>query len=251
MARPLNQIFRGAACWGCLLASSIAGEFIVSPVRIDLGPTSRSAAVSVRNSGAEKIGFQLEAMEWQQDATGKDVYLETRELIFFPKIMSVEPGQEALVRLGIKAPALQREKTYRLFIQEMPGTTKAAENVAAQVNFLIRFGAPVFVGPLKPQDGLAVDDLAIAGGAISLSARNSGNRHQVIQGVDLRGADAQGKEVYALTLADRYLLSGTTKSFSAIIPPAQCAQMVSLSVEVRTDKQSTAHKLDVNPSMCR
>jgi fimbrial chaperone protein len=84
-----------------------------------------------------------------------------------------------------------------------------------------------------------------------MSARNAGNRHQVIQGVDLKGADASGKEVYALTLADRYLLSGATKSFAASIPATQCAQMASLSVEVKTDKQSTARKIDVNPSMCR
>lgn len=251
MARQLYPIVWGAACWGCLLASAVAGEFIVSPVRVELAASSRSAAITVRNSGAEKIGFQLEAMEWQQDAAGKDVYVETRELVFFPKIMSVEPGEEALVRVGIKTPAVQRERTYRLFIQEMPGTTKTAENVAAQVNFLIRFGAPIFVGPLNPQDGLAVDKLALAGGAVSLSARNSGNRHQVIQGVDLKGADGSGKEVYAVTLADRYLLSGTTKTFAAIVPPAQCAQMVSLSVEVKTDKQNTARKIDVNPSMCR
>jgi P pilus assembly protein, chaperone PapD len=253
MARQLIRMLQIVACWG-LLAPVIAGEFVVSPIRLDLGPGSRSGAITVRNEGTEKIGFQLEAMEWQQDASGQDQYLETRELVFFPKIMTVEGGQEGLIRIGTKMPVVQTEKTYRLFIQEMPGPTKEPEQAKAgkaQVNFLIRFGAPIFVAPVQPQDGLTVDSLSVVNSAISLSARNSGNRHQVIQGVSLKGADAAGNEVYASTLADRYLLSGTTKSFSATIPPAQCARVASLSVEIKTDKQSAARRLDVNPSMCR
>lgn len=252
MPRKLHSRVLAAALLGCaLVAPPAAGEFVVSPVRVDLGPASRSAAIKVRNDGKEKIGFQLEAMEWRQDAGGKDQYLPTQELVFFPKIMSVEPGDESVIRVGAKTPVVETEKTYRLFIQELPGAaSRAPENAAAQVNFLIRFGAPVFVAPVKPQDSLAIDNVALLKGALSLSARNGGNRHQIFQGIHLKGADAAGKEVYALTLTDRYLLAGASKAFSADIPAAQCALLASLSVEVKTDKLSAVRKLDVTPSMC-
>lgn len=245
-ARVLATVF---LCCG-LFAPPAGGEFVVSPVRLDLGPTSRSGAIKVRNDGKDKIGFQLEAMEWRQDAAGKDQYVPTQELVFFPKIMSVEPGDEGVIRVGARTPLVETEKTYRLFIQELPGTVKKSENSTAQVNFLIRFGAPVFVGPMKPQDGLTLENVGMLKGAVSLSARNGGNRHQIIQGIHLKGADAAGKELYALTLSDRYLLAGTSKAFSAEVPAAQCALLASLTVEVKTDKLNTVRKLDVTPSMC-
>jgi fimbrial chaperone protein len=170
--------------------------------------------------------------------------------VFFPKIMSVEPGQEGLVRVGIRSPVVQTEKTYRLFIQELPGTAKPPEHTAAQVNFLIRFGAPIFIGPVKPQDSLAVDSVSMTKGVVTFAAHNTGNRHQVVQGVFLKGVDAAGQEVYSLTLADRYLLAGTAKTFSATVGRPECMRLASLSVEVRTDKLSTVRKLDVDPNMC-
>jgi fimbrial chaperone protein len=252
MPRKLHTRVLGTAfLLGCaFFASPAAAEFVVSPVRLDLGPTSRSGAIKVRNDGKEKLGFQLEAMEWRQDAAGKDQYAATQELVFFPKIMSVEPGEEGVIRVGARTPLVETEKTYRLFIQELPGSARKTEGTAPQVNFLIRFGAPVFVGPAKPQDSLTLDSVAMVKGAVSLSARNGGNRHQIVQGIYLKGADTAGKELYALTLTDRYLLAGTSKAFSAEVPAAQCALLASLSVEIKTDKLSTVRKLDVTPSMC-
>jgi len=243
------MVFAAALAGAAVCGSAGAGEFIVSPVRLELGSTTRSGAITVRNEGKDMLSFQLEAMEWRQDGDGKDQYVETQELVFFPKIMSVGPGQEALIRVGAKTPLVQREKTYRLFIQEMPAPAPAPSN-GAQVNFLIRFGAPIFVVPVKAQDSLAVDSLGLVKGTVHIATRNSGNRHQVVQGVHLKGADAAGAEIFTLTLADRYLLAGTAKTFSATVPPQQCARLTSLSVEVRTDRLSTVRQLDVDPTMC-
>jgi fimbrial chaperone protein len=251
MTPGFHRLVLATAVVGCaLFGRAFAGEFVVSPVGLDLGGTARSGAITIRNDGKDKLGFELEAMEWRQDAEGKDQYVPTNELVFYPKVMAVEPGQEGLVRVGIRTPLVQAEKTYRLFIQELPGTAKAAASSTAQGNFLIRFGAPIFVGPVKPQDSLTVDSLAVTKGVVSVSAHNTGNRHQVVQGVSLKGVDRAGSEVYSLTLADRYLLAGTAKTFSAVIPRADCTRIASLSVEVRTDKLSTVRKLDVDPTMC-
>ena len=251
MERQLYRFILAAACCVWPFASALPGEFVVSPIRLDLGPSIRSGAITLRNESTERIGFQVEAMEWQQDADGKDQYVQTQDLVFFPKIMMVEGGQEGLIRVGTKRPVVPAEKTYRLFIQELPSTNKAPEQNTAQVNFLIRFGAPVFVAPLKSHDGLEIGSLDLANGEISLSARNSGNRHQMVQNLQLKGADGGGNEVYALTIADRYLLAGTTKHYAATVPPEQCARLASLTVELKTDRLSTARKLDVTRSMCR
>ncbi len=127
--------------------AALAGEFTVNPTRLDLGAAARSGVVTVRNDGKSPLSFQLQAMDWAQDATGKDQYTETRDLIFFPRILTIEPGQEGVVRVGTKTPVVPTEKTYRLFIEELPGTNKDPEKPGVQIAFLIRFGAPIFIAP--------------------------------------------------------------------------------------------------------
>ena len=111
-----NDVFFKAGVSSLLFALSQvwAGDFSVNPIRIDFGPGVRSSALSVRNEGKEKLGFQVEAMEWTQDAAGADQYAESRDLVYFPRILSVAPGEEGLIRVGVKAPVVPVEKTYRL-----------------------------------------------------------------------------------------------------------------------------------------
>jgi fimbrial chaperone protein len=248
---PTLRTFALAATCCVLFAtgSAMAGEFSVNPIRLDLGASVRSGVIAIKNEDKQKLGFQIEAKEWTQDAGGKDQYADTNALIFFPKIMSVEPGEEGLIRVGARVAAVPAEKTYRLFIEELPGATKKLEG-GAQINVLIRFGAPVFIAPLKPQDSLDIESFSLAKGTVTVSAKNTGNRHQVVQGIELQGTDAGGSEVYALTLADRYLLTGTAKAYTTAIPADQCAKITRLSLEFKTDKLNVARTLDVTRAMC-
>lgn len=250
----MTQVQRLAIAIFCWIASTfgqaVAGEFAVNPVRLELGPNARSAAVSVFNEGAEKLSFQLQASDWTQDAEGKDVYTDSRDLVFFPKIMSVEPGQEGIVRVGLKGGASLSERTFRLFIEELPGVVKKPQGNGAQITFLVRFGLPIFVAPLQAQDGLAIEAFDVRNGAIAMTAKNTGNRHQLYKRVHLVGTDGAGQQIYALDIADRYLLAGTAKSYSASLTAEQCRKIAVLSVEIQTDKLSQVRKLDVSRTMC-
>lgn len=241
-----------AACWTFLAcAQALAGgEFAVSPLRVDLGPKARSAAVTVTNEGKEKVNFQLQAMEWTQDAAGKDQYAETQDLIFFPKILSVEPGQEGIIRVGLKTGPAAVERSYRLFIEELPGLVKPPPGSSAHINVLIRFGLPIFSAPIKPEDGIAIETLELKKGVVSFAARNTGNRRQVVRGLHLRGADASGEAVYSLDLADRYILAGVVKPYTTTLTGAQCQKIAVLAIEMKTDNLSDMRKLDVDRAMC-
>jgi fimbrial chaperone protein len=230
-----------------------AGDFTVSPIRLELDANARSGVISVRNEGDIRLGFQLQAMEWTQDAEGKDQYADSRDLIFFPKLMTLEPGDESVVRVGVRNAVVPIEKTYRLFIQELPGPTKEPqpEGKSARIGVLIRFGAPIFLAPLKAEDRAEITALEMAKGTLSLKVKNTGNRHQVIEGIHLRGTDRGGAEVFSLTLADRYLLAGATKGYSTSIAAASCSMIADLTVELKTDKLGLKRKLDVTGAMCQ
>lgn len=238
-----------AAVLAAYCSPAWAGEFSVNPIRLELGASVRSGVITVRNESKAPMSFQLQGMEWTQDADGKDVYAGTEELIFFPKLMSLDPGREAVVRVGVRQPLVDKERTYRLFIEELPAAPPAGGR-GPQLSVVLRFGAPVFVRPAKPQDGLELEAVALARGEISLVAHNTGNQHQFVEGVRITGTDAGGAEVYSMTLADRYLLAGTRKRYQTAIPAEQCARLAHLAVEFKTNKLTQSSRLPVQRAMC-
>ncbi|MGE5662945.1 MAG: molecular chaperone, partial [Deltaproteobacteria bacterium] len=62
----------------------------MSPIRLDLGRDAKTGVVTVMNDGEEKLQLQISAPEWTQDAEGKDVYAESADLVYYPKMMAVD-----------------------------------------------------------------------------------------------------------------------------------------------------------------
>ena len=94
------------------------------PIRLDLGRDAKSGVVTVINESDDRLQVQMTAMEWTQDADGKDRYAETGDILFFPRLMIFDKKEEKILRAGIRVPAAAKEKAYRLFIEEIPGPRK-------------------------------------------------------------------------------------------------------------------------------
>src|SRR5512143_3864256 len=132
--RPVHLI---AWCLGWAIAGlvlvaarpsmSYSANFSISPTSLELAGGVKSGVFSVINSGEDKVNCQIDVKEWSQDADGRDVYTAAKDIVFFPKIMTVEPNEQRAVRIGIKSPPSLQEKTYRLFVEEIPSQKKASE----------------------------------------------------------------------------------------------------------------------------
>jgi fimbrial chaperone protein len=238
----LRVILLAAAC---LAAPAHAAEFSVSPIRVELPRGVRSAAVSVANEDERPLRMQLRLMEWTQDGEGKDLYRESDELIYYPRLMSVPPRDKRLVRVGVKAPAGAAERTYRLYIDELPGVGDDALRPAASgVSFTIRFALPVFVPPLEPNLRGAIDSITLQDGKLRVVVRNPGNLSFRIASVTARG------EAFAAEVGGWYLLAGVTRVHTLDIPAAACRRLRRLDVTVKADKLSLEGGLDVDAGMC-
>jgi len=227
--------------------TSYSGEFRVSPIRLDLDAKARSGVVTVLNEADVKLQCQMKALEWAQDGEGKDVYNETQDIIFFPRLMTVDPKSERIIRAGIKIPAVAKEKTYRLFIEEIP-EPKKTEGTAVAVT--IRFGVPIFVRPVKEEAKGAIKNVGLSKGAISIAVKNTGNVHLIINSVAILGKDQKGGRTFSRELSGWYLLNGASRTYSAPIPPDACVKTAAFDVEVKTDKLNLKHTLNVDASMC-
>ncbi len=229
-----------------------AGEYTVSPMRMELDRDTRSSVITLANVGKDRIDFQLKAMEWTQDAEGKDRYSETTELVFFPKILSVEPKEERVVRVGIKTIPVATERTFRVFIEKIPAPNPEPPPPGAHIAVNVRFALPIFVKPAAPQAKGEIVNATLSKGAFALVLKNAGNEHfRMDGGIVLSGRNAQGKEVFAQTIDDHYLLAGTTKRYTQAVPAEACTQIATLEVTAKAEQFVLSRKLDVDRASCK
>ena len=232
------------------VASAYAGEWRVTPIRLTLERGARSAVVNVQNDSDAPMSFQIKAMEWAQDIRGEDRYTETAELIYFPKQLMIPAKEERTIRVGIKGTMGAREKTYRLFIEEVASPRQGTENEQTQIAVTIRFAVPLFISPAMEAVAGEIIEAKLHGGTLDTTLKNNGNVHFRVKLVSLSGMDSRGVTIFTQETNGWYLLSGASRIYSAVIPEAICSQLDAIDIQVQTDRLNFSRKIDADPSMC-
>lgn len=175
-----------ALAGGCFTAGSSAASLQMYPLTVNFCNGQSAAPVYVKNTGTETIGAQLRLYLWQQKGN-KDVLTPTQALISSPPIATIPAGKEQLVRIIAPGPtsAPGNEQSYRLLIDELPGTRKQADD--NQVHFLLRYSVPVFFGCASPKTDLSAVQASLntRNGHQQLVIRNNGSQHLKLSNVTL------------------------------------------------------------------
>src|SRR5437667_4077067 len=200
----------------CIAATEAgAGSFQVNPIRVDMTKGATTAAITVRNDGDDAIVVQSSVVAWTQD-NGQEVYTPTTEALVTPPIMTVPPGGEQIVRVGLRrGPDAQRELEYRLYLQEVPPPPKPG---FTGLQVALRVGLPVFVAPAAPGIRRLEWSAQIGpDGAIRLAAQNTGNAHVQVTDFELGLPGAGGPFAPESTRA--YVLAGQRRLWTLTPPP--------------------------------
>jgi len=233
---------------GTVLSGPVfSGTWRVIPIRLEFDQRARSGVVTLINDSEETISFKVEAREWTQDRAGKDQYTETSDILFFPQSLTLGPNSQRVIRAGIKVPALNREKTYRLFIQQEP---PPQDKPTTAVAIVIRFGLPIFAKPLEEDIRGEIVRASIQGGDLSIGVKNKGNAHFRVKTLKISGNDANGAPVFSEELSGAYLLAGTERTFATALPEKLCSQMDVMTIEVVSDRIQLSGEIDVDRAMC-
>lgn len=220
------------------------GSFGVAPIRVELDRTTRTGQVTVSNDDTRRLGFQVKLMAWTQDEQGVDAYAESSELIFFPQIMTIEPGDKRVIRIGSRGGDPTKEKAYRLFIEELQDPA-AAEARGAQVAVVLRFGVPVFVNPSVGTASPEFVMATLARGKIEVRIRNTGARHVRFEQVSVRA----GSEVLGTT-GGWYVFPGSTRAFEIPIPADKCRTSGQLEIGASVEGREIKHAVEAGPTLC-
>jgi len=232
---------------------SHAGAFGISPLRLDLGPKARTASLSVQNLGQVPLRFQVEALRWRQDEAGTPINEPTSDLVYFPRLLTVPPGQEGVIRVGLRQPLVAAEQTFVIFVQEQPVVTgeDAGGTEGAGVNVRLRMGATVFVQPVREVSQLEWLGGELRAGQVSFALRNAGNRHQAFEQVSIIGLDSTGTTLFRQELKPgRYVLANHVRRFTAPVSQPDCARVARLEVRITTDQTRMQHRIEAEAPSC-
>lgn len=226
---------------GIMLCSPMlatAGEWRVTPIRLFFDRGAKSGILNVQNDGATAMNLQVKAMEWTQDAEGKDQYAETGDLVFFPKFLTIPPKEERVIRIGSKGGPGAKEKTFRVFVEEVTPPPKEDQGQGATVFVNVRFAVPLFVSPAKEEPAAQLQT-ELAKGVLTAQLQNTGNLHFRLTALEVRGRNGKGEETFKQKVDGWYLLSGAKRSYSIPVPKDACLNTDSIEVEGISDRKIT------------
>lgn len=223
----------------CLLAvvallspsEAAASTYTVNPTRVYLNASTGSALVTLKNESAEPMRMQVKAQRWAQSLDGEIQLSATDDLIVFPALLTLRPGEERRIRVATSVAFGPVEKTYRLYVEELPPTT-AEKTEGASVRILTRMGVPVFLQPAKPQAAALVRDVGLSNGRLTFQLVNTGNSHFLASSVVVRGFTASGTSVADWPINGWYVLAGGVRAFTLAIDKPACERVRSLLVEI-------------------
>ena len=220
-----------------------AASFSVYPTGVVFEPGARASVIGIKNKDERPIRFQMTLVEWTQDAKGEDVYTPSNDLIYFPRQLTVNPGDRAIVRVGPKNIPNSAEKTYRLKVEELAEPTP--EKPGSVLGLTITFAVPIFLGKPDAKPAATIAALAMQNGKLAATVQNTGNSHFRINSLEVKGADG-----YTQDIGGWYLLSGASRQYTLNIPPDVCRAQKRLSLNVKVGDDNFSSDLDIDPSMC-
>jgi fimbrial chaperone protein len=237
---------------GLLQAETAPGStFEVNPIQAVLTGKTKSALLTVTNASRETLRFEVTVFAWDQNAKGEMELRPTEDVVFFPRLFSIAPGKEQKIRVGTTASVSEREKTYRIFVEELrPLEQPTPSPAGSQVRVLTKMGIPIFLQPANPKPSGAVAALGIANGTVSFDIRNTGNVHFSLFGVRVVGTGASGETVFDRKAEGWYVLAGGNRTYQIALTPEECSRIRHLAVDALADIGELKGGVDVSPSAC-
>jgi fimbrial chaperone protein len=225
-------------------------SFNVSPLKIVLSGKSSSALLEITNQSPEPLRLQLSVSAWDQSPAGEVLLTATEDVVLFPPLLTVEPGEKRKIRLGAVTPRSVTEQTYRVVVEELP-PAKPEEAEGGVIRVLTRMTIPVFLEPLnkKTVSGEIVN-LTLRNGTAFFDVRNTGNAHFSVRHIELVGIGTSGQPIAKHGIEGWYVLAGTSRRYDIRLSSGECRDLKTLTVEAQSEAGPLQAHVDVNAEGC-
>ena len=234
----------------CGAGRARASGLNISPVQVWLSPEASKSLLTLRNEGPEEARYQVSVMSWDEDAQSGMRLAPTEEILAFPTMLELKVGETRSLRVGSLVAFGPIEKTYRVFLEELPAAEKP--QARSTVRVLTRVGIPVFLAPVRSLEDHRLSAVSLGTGGASVDVQNTGNVHMRVDSVRLEGFAQGGEKLFEKQAQGWYVLAGGHKRYELEVPRDACAKVRRLVVSVKTDKEQVMQEpLETPGGACR
>jgi fimbrial chaperone protein len=205
--------------WLGISSTAMADGLRVAPIKLFLSASEQNGLLTVRNEGTEPGRYQVSVSAWTESPSGEMVLTPTKDVVFFPALFSLKPNEERNIRVGVTAKAGAVERTFRIFVEELP-----SEKTGTGVRLLTRMGMPIFLQPEKPAGQPVIEGPTVTGGKLTFKVKNTGNAHVEFTAASAQALDAAGASVFQHEWKGWYLLAGGERVFEVDLPGDACGK---------------------------
>ena len=222
-----------------------AATFTVEPTQIVFSNRTNSVLLTLRNESTESLRFELSVFKWGQSPSGEMQLEATDDIVFFPALLTLAPGESRRVRVGSATEFDKVEKSYRIFVEELP----PLERQSSGVRVLTKMGIPIFLRPAKEVASATLTNLAQKSGTVFFTLRNEGTVHFVPQQIRVRGFAGSAPAIDR-QIDGWYILAGGHREFDMAFPVAECSRITSVAVDVQFGSESLQERLQTPNGVC-
>ena len=226
----MNRIVASLVCttlWLALGGFAQAAGLTVTPVQLFFADGAKSQNLTVVNAGGDKVSVQVVVKKWSISPDGRDRYVDSTDLVFFPRIFELEPDEEAVLRIGRKdGSSLDEEKAYRIYLSELP---VGGMNTPG-VSMVMTLSVPIFLQTKNPELEGVIAKATLDGGKLNILMENRGSTFFVVRDVEAVGLDGEGAEVFRKNRSGWYVLAGAKRAFPLKLDPEDCRKASRLDV---------------------
>jgi len=223
--------------------------FSIDPLMVELDAANRNAVLTITNTSAKEMRFEIKAFAWDQSQPdGAMTLTPTADVVVFPPLVTLKPKSTQRLRVGTDVPQGAVEKAYRLMIEELPNAAAPAQGTKVAVR--TRIGLPVFLAPTKSVRSGRIDQITVSKGMVSVPLTNTGSIHAMVDEVSVRGMAAPDSPVFEEALKGWYVLAGKTRTWTYTIQPAQCRQVKFLEIEASAHDKVLTQRVELPAGAC-
>ena len=230
-----------------IVSPVIASTFQVSPIRVYFGANESTTLLKVRNDAKKPLRLQIGVFAWEESRKGEMILQPTQDIIFYPTLLSLKPGDQRNVRVGTNQHKGSKEKTYRIFFEEIPSEEKLTTN---GVQLRTKVGIPIFIQPEKSAVKGEINQLSMKALEFSFELKNEGNVHFQPRGIRVKASGSNGEVVLERQLPGWYILAGQVREYRIQVPKSDCSKMKDLTVEVAMEDKVLKERLPISSGAC-
>ena len=118
------------------------------------------------------------------------------------------------------------------------------------MQLLTRMGVPVFLAGASSRMDARLSGVGLSGNTVRFTLENTGTVHFVPGSVRAVGSTSTGETVIDRKLEGWYVLPGSARRFSLVVPPPDCSRIRSMTFEVQVNGSALKERLETPRGTC-